>query len=313
MTVLVTGAAGFIGSRLCLALLEAGHKVRGVDNFLAGRRENIPAGMEFVDGDIRDDALMARLCSGVEVVYHQAARRSVVKSFEDPVLTDDCNVRGTLTTLIAAHGAGVRRVVYASSSSIYGDPAQPLRSEEQMPRPVSPYGASKLAGELYCGTWTALHGLSTVSLRYFNVFGPGQDRESRYSLLFPAFVDALCTGVAPQVDWDGEQSRDFTFIDDIVAANLAAAAAGPDVDGQTFNIGGGTTRTVMQVLRDVSSAVGTWIDPVHTPKRPGDVRHTLADIAKAGRVLGWKPAAEWPASVAACVEWFREHNAPRFT
>ncbi|HVL90869.1 MAG TPA: NAD-dependent epimerase/dehydratase family protein [Actinomycetota bacterium] len=304
MKVLVTGVAGFIGSRLAGRLIADGHEVRGLDSFLTGFKENIPDGCDFLEADLRDLDAMHAATRGVEVVFHQAARRSVAKSVDDPRLSHECNATGTLNLLIAAHGAGVRKFVYASSSSVYGDPPEPLRTETQVPRPISPYAVSKLAGEHYGQAFTAIHGLPVVSLRYFNVFGPGQHRESKYALLFPAFVEALVEKRAPEVDWDGHQSRDFTFIDDIVEANLKAANAGPEADGESFNIGAGHGRTVNEVLEAVSDAVGRWIDPVATPKRPGDVRHTLADIGKAKRLLGWEPRADWDASVRACVDWF---------
>jgi len=308
MNVLVTGVAGFVGSRLAARLIADGHAVRGLDNFLAGFKENIPDGCEFVEADLRDPDAVRAAMRGVEVVYHQAARRSVAKSVDDPRLSHECNATGTLNLLIAARDEGVRKVVYASSSSVYGDPAEPLRVETQTPRPISPYAVSKLAGEHYGQAFAAIHGLPFVSLRYFNVFGPGQHRESKYALLFPAFVEALVQGRPPEIDWDGEQSRDFTFIDDVVEANLAAAAAGPpsggEADGEAFNIGGGHGRTVREVLQAVSDAVGRWIEPVSTPKRPGDVRATLADIGKAKRLLGWEPRADWTTSVRACVDWF---------
>lgn len=304
MNVLVTGVAGFIGSRLAARLIGDGHRVRGLDNFLTGFKENIPDGCEFVEADLRDVDAMRAATRAIELVYHQAARRSVAKSVDDPRLSHECNATGTLNLLIAAREAGVRKVVYASSSSVYGDPPEPLRTETQVPRPISPYAVGKLAGEHYGQSFTAIHGLPVVSLRYFNVFGPGQHRESKYALLFPAFVEALVEGRAPEVDWDGEQSRDFTFIDDIVDANIAAANAGPEADGEAFNIGAGHGRTVNEVLKAVSDAVGTWIDPVATPKRPGDVRHTLADIGKAKRLLGWQPRADWQTAVRACVDWF---------
>ena len=173
------------------------------------------------------------------------------------------------------------------------------------PQPLSPYAVSKLTGEYYCRAWTHLKGFSTVSLRYFNVYGPGQHRDSKYAAVFPAFVGALTTGETPVVHWDGEQSRDFSYIDDVVAANLAAAAAGADADGGVFNIGGGRPRTVNEVLKAVSDAVGTWIEPTSTPRRQGDVRHTRADISRARDILGWRPAADWESSVQATVDWFR--------
>lgn len=301
MRVLVTGAAGFIGSRLAAALRDRGQDVVGLDNFLTGRKEQIPGGIEFLEGDIRNPGDCAKACNGAEVVFHQAARRSVARSVDDPALTDQCNTFGTLTLLLAARDAGVRRLVYASSSSVYGDLPEPIRTETQTPHPISPYAVSKLAGEHYC---RVIEGIETVSLRYFNVFGPGQPRESKYSLVFPAFIDALRTGTPPEIDWDGEQSRDFTFIDDVVAANLAAANAS-GVDGEVFNVGGGNPKTINQVLRDVADAVGVWIDPVRTPKRPADVRATHADITKAHRLLDWRPEAVWHDAVRACVIWFQ--------
>lgn len=305
MKVLVTGVGGFIGSSLAAALIDRGDDVRGLDSFLTGFRENVPADVSLLEGDLRNLDDVRKACEGVEIAFHQGALRSVPKSVDNPVESDRCNVLGTLNVLIAARDAGVRKVVYASSSSVYGDPSEPLRVETQRPDPISPYAVSKMAGEHYCRAWTALHGLSTVSLRYFNVFGPRQHPESKYSAVFPAFVGSLLRGEAPEVHWDGEQSRDFTYIDDVVAANLAAAAAGPEGDGEAFNIGAGRPKTVNEVLRSVASAVGTWIDPAHEPRRAGDVRHTLADISKAGRILGWEPRADWDAGVHACVEWFR--------
>jgi UDP-glucose 4-epimerase len=305
LNVLVTGVGGFIGSSLADALVRRGDDVRGLDCFLTGFRDNVPDGVSLVEGDLRDLDDVRNACEGAEIVFHQGALRSVPRSVDNPLEADRCNVLGTLNVLVAAHSSGVRKVVYASSSSVYGDPPERLRVETQRPDPVSPYAVSKLAGEHYCRAWTALHGLSTVSLRYFNVFGPRQHPESKYSAVFPAFVGALLRGEAPELHWDGEQSRDFTFIDDVVAANLAAAAAGSEADGEAFNIGAGRPKTVNDVLRSVADAAGRWIEPVHAPRRAGDVRHTLADITKAQRVLGWEPHADWDEGVHACVEWFR--------
>lgn len=310
MNVLVTGGGGFIGSSLAHALVAEGHAVRVFDSFITGFREAVPAECELIEGDLRDLEAVTKACSGTEVVYHQAALRSVPRSVDDPLLTDGCNVRGTLHVLVAAREAGVRKVVYASSSSAYGDTGASLAPDERLredmaPDPISPYGVSKLAGEQYCRSWTKITGLPTVSLRYFNVFGPGQHRESLYAAVFPAFIDALLGGKAPEVHWDGEQSRDFTFIDDVVDANIRAGAAGPDADGLTFNIGAGDAKTVNEVLKAVSDAAGVWIDPVSTPRRAGDVRRTFADISLAERLLGWRPKARWKESVEATVGWFR--------
>lgn len=304
----MTGIAGFVGSRLATALIERGDTVLGIDDLSSGFRENLPRGAQMIVADIADPIAIKDAFQNVDVVFHQAARRSVAKSVDDPVLTDRSNTLGTLNVLMAAHAAGVKRVVYASSSSVYGDPPQPLRIESQSPEPISPYAVSKLAGEQYCRVWTSLHGLSTVSLRYFNVYGPGQHRESKYALVFPAFVHALLDGRAPQIDWDGEQSRDFTYIDDIVSANLAAASAPEEVSGEVFNIASGKAHTVNEALKAVSDAAGIWIDPEVAPKRPGDVRATLADIEKARALLSWEPKTDWETSVAACVDWFRSSH-----
>jgi nucleoside-diphosphate-sugar epimerase len=305
MRTLVTGGAGFIGSSIARALLARGDDVRILDDFFSGFPENVPEGAELLKGDIRDPDAVRAACRGVEVVFHEAAVRSVPKSVDDPMRSNDVNVTGTLTVLMGAEAEGVRRVVYASSSSAYGESSQEIQREDDPSTPISPYAVSKLAGEHYCGVWTRLKGLSTVSLRYFNVFGPGQHPESRYAAVFPAFVSALVSGTAPELHWDGEQSRDFSYIDDVVAANLLAASAGPEAGGAVLNIGGGRPRTVNEVLRAVSDAVGTWIDPVRLPRRPGDVRHTRADISRARELLDWEPQAEWTPSVQATVDWFR--------
>jgi len=302
---LVTGGAGFIGSQVSQALLARGDEVRILDSFATGFRENVPDGAQLIEGDLLDPDALARAVAGVEIVFHEAALRSVPRSIDDPLASNGANVIGTLNLLEAARAAGVRRVVYASSSSVYGDPPEPLRLESQRPQPVSPYGVSKLAAEMYCIAWTVTHGLSTVSLRYFNVFGPRQHPESRYAAVFPAFVSALVEGRAPELHWDGEQSRDFTYIDDIVAANLRAADAGSEADGGVFNVGAGRAKTVNDVLRTVSDVLGRWIEPTPQPKRAGDVRHTLADISRAREILGWEPKADWEDAVRATVDWFR--------
>jgi nucleoside-diphosphate-sugar epimerase len=207
---------------------------------------------------------------------------------------------------VAGAEAGVRRVVYASSSSGYGDVGERRNQEDMAPRPMSPYAVSKLAGEHYCRAWAGLGGPGTVALRYFNVFGPGQHPDSRYSAVFPAFVEALLGGRAPEVHWDGEQSRDFTFVDDVVRANLLAAAAGPPADGAVLNIAGGDPKTINQVLRSVSDAVGRWVDPLPVPRRPGDIRRTHADISRAEELIGWSPWARWDEAVARTVAWLRD-------
>jgi nucleoside-diphosphate-sugar epimerase len=311
MRALVTGGAGFIGSAVARALVRRGDDVRIIDNFLTGFEENVPDGAELVRGDLRNEADVAKACSGVDVVFHQGAVRSVPRSVDEPLLTLECNVVGTMNLLLAAAAAGARRLVYASSSSVYGDKEGAITDEAMPTNPMSPYATSKLAGENYCRIWWPLKGLSTVSLRYFNVFGPGQHPESKYAAVFPAFISALANDRPPEVHWDGEQSRDFTYIDDVVRANLLAAGA-DGADGEVLNIGGGGAKTVNHVLRSVSETMGKWIEPTTTGRRAGDVRHTRADISRAAAILGWKPEADWNDAVRATVDWFVEKKPAEY-
>lgn len=302
---MVTGGAGFIGSALVARLHDQGHTVRVLDNFITGRRDNVPADVDLHEGDLRSEEDAVRACDGIDIVFHQAAVRSVPRSVDEPQLANDCNVTGTLNLLIAASRAGVSRLIYASSSSVYGDTEGALNVESLAPNPRSPYAVSKLAGEYYCRVWTLLGRMPTISLRYFNVFGPGQRKESLYAAVFPAFVSALLDGEAPEVHWDGEQSRDFTYIDDVVAANLAAAAAPEDSFGLTFNVASGRPKTINDVLQAIAREVGIWVEPRFTPKRVGDVRATAADISLARRILDWNPELDWADSVRRTVDWFR--------
>ena len=307
MKALVTGGAGFIGSTLAKTLLSRGWDVRVVDNLLNGFREMVPEAAEFVLGDLRSPEIAQAACQDVDVVFHEAALRSVPRSVDDPLLSATCNVISTLNILVAAKAAGVRRVVYASSSSVYGDVPSGLQREDMPPSPLSPYAVSKLAAEQYCRVWTRLKGLSTVSLRYFNVYGPGQHPESKYSAVFPAFVSALVEGREPEVHWDGEQTRDFTFVEDVVEANIVAGTSDASgIDGEVFNIAGGSPRSVNTLLRSVSDAVGRWIEPRRTPKRDGDIRRSHADTSRARDLLGWIPQADWTTSVGQTVAWFLE-------
>jgi UDP-N-acetylglucosamine/UDP-N-acetyl-alpha-D-glucosaminouronate 4-epimerase len=299
---LVTGGAGFIGSAVSRLLIAEGWDVRIFDNLLTGFERNIPPEAEFLRGDLRSAEEASAACRGVDVVFHQGAVRSVPKSVDDPRLSHESNITGTLNILEASRLASVRRLVYASSSSVYGESEETINRETHVPNPQSPYAVTKLAGEYYCRVWTALGRLSTVSLRYFNVFGPGQHPESKYAAIFPAFVTALAAERAPEVHWDGQQSRDFTFVEDVARANLLAATANDRVDGGVLNIGAGRPKTVMQVLESVSEAIGRSIDPVFLPKRAGDVRRTHADISKARELLGYQPQTDWPGAVAATVQ-----------
>ena len=299
---LVTGGAGFIGSAIATALVERGDEVVVFDSFVAGRPEAVPTDAKVIHGDIRDLDAFTAACDGVDVVFHHAAIRSVPKSVEAPGLTNDTNVTGTLNVLLGAEQAGVQRVVYASSSSVYGG-TDGISTEDLPTNPLSPYAVSKLAGEMYCRVWSSLGRLSTVSLRYFNVFGPGQHSDSQYSAVFPAFISALIGERAPVIQWDGEQGRDFTYIDDVVDANLKAAAAGDDASGQVVNIGSGDPKSINGVLAAVAAEI-RWIDPVFEPKRPGDIKMSHADITSARSLLGWSPSTPWPEAVAATVAWF---------
>lgn len=302
---LVTGGAGFIGSSISRRLLNEGHDVRILDNLLTGSREAVPEGAEFLEGDIRDLDVCLKASKGCSVVFHQAALPSVARSVEDPFTTNAVNINGTLNVLKAALDSGCERLVYASSSSVYGNPAEPLRKETSAPAPISPYAVSKLGGEMYCNAFSATFGFPTFSLRYFNVFGPGQPASSKYAAVFPSFVSALIQDKSPQIQWDGEQTRDFTFIDDVVAANLLASKAPAESGGQAFNIGTGRPKSIIETLEAVSKAVGVWIEPQSVPKRAGDIRNSLADLTRSSMLLNYHPKADWEASVAATVEWFR--------
>ncbi|HEX9205998.1 MAG TPA: SDR family oxidoreductase, partial [Candidatus Deferrimicrobiaceae bacterium] len=279
MRYLVTGGAGFIGSNLTRALLAAGHRVRVLDNFLTGKRENL-AGLaeahvgtfELVEGDIRDPAATRKAVEGVEYVLHQGALPSVPRSVADPVLSNEINVAGTVNVLVAARDAGVRRVVFAASSSAYGDTPELPKRESMTPNPKSPYAAQKLAGEHYMRIFREVYGLETVSLRYFNVFGPRQDPKSMYAAVIPRFITCVMKGEPPTVYGDGLQTRDFTYIDNVVQANLAACAAPNSACGGVFNIACGERVSLLDILGIVYELAGKRVEPVFEPSRPGDVR-----------------------------------------
>lgn len=305
--VVVTGGAGFIGSQLAEAL-SAEHTVRVVDSFATGRAENLDGlVVEVVEGELADGALLEKAFSGASVVFHQAAIPRVPRSVAFPVESHEANASGTVTVLEAARAAGVGRVVYASSSSAYGD-SKTLPKHEEMPTaPRSPYAAAKLAGESYCRAWTASYGLETVSLRYFNVFGPKQDPASKYGAAPPNFASRLLAGARPLIYGDGEQTRDFTYVADVVAANLAVAfAPAQRVSGGVFNVGGGTRHSILrlfEILRDLTGA--TDIEPEFTDTRVGDVRDTLASITALRRATGWEPKVGLEEGCARLVEWLR--------
>jgi nucleoside-diphosphate-sugar epimerase len=309
---LVTGGAGFIGSHLVERLLADGHAVRVLDNFSTGKRENLAfkaaasAGrrLEVIEGDLRDRLAVRQASEGVEVVFHQAALASVQRSIDDPELVNAVNVGGTLHVLEAARAAGVRRVVFAGSSSVYGDAQELPKHEGQRPVPISPYGVSKLAGEEYVRVFHHVYQLETVTLRYFNVFGPRQTADSEYAAVIPIFLSRIFRGERPIIYGDGEQSRDFTFIADVVAANLKAADA-PRAAGQTMNIACGARHTVKSLCLALIELSGFDSSPIHADPRPGDVRHSEADVSRARDLIGYAPAIDFATGLRRTFEWFR--------
>jgi UDP-glucose 4-epimerase len=289
---LVTGGAGFIGSNIVEELLKKGQRVRVLDNFATGKRENLfafkeDANFELIEGDLRSFHTVRSAVKSIDYILHQGALPSVPRSIEDPLTTNDVNILGTLNILEAAKEFGIKRVVYASSSSIYGD-SETLPKTETMPvDPLSPYALSKYTAERYCRIFTKIYGLETVSLRYFNVFGPNQDPTSQYSAVIPKFIRLICAGQKPTIYGDGSQSRDFTHISNTVAANLLACTA-VGVAGQVFNIACGERYTLAQLVETINRISGTKTAPIFTGTRTGDVKHSLADIAMAEKKLGFK-------------------------
>ena len=307
MNALVTGGAGFIGSSLVRALIERGHPVRVLDDLTTGYVENLHQDAEFIRGDVADAGAVANAVDNIEVVFHHAAHRSIAGSIESPLAVDTANTHGTLTVLKAALDAGVRRVVYASSSSVYGG-AQQLPTPETAPtNPRSPYAVTKLAGEHYARVFSELHELETVILRYFNVFGPRQRPDSAYAAVVPLFIDALQHGRQPVVHGDGRQSRDFTYVDDVVAANLAAAESdAASCSGHVYNVAGGVTHSVLDLLATLGRIIGVKPQATHTGPRPGDVRDSWADISAARRDLAFEPAVDFEDGLRRTVAWFAQ-------
>ena len=305
---LVTGSAGFIGRSIAAALLEQGDDVRGVDNFATGKRENLIGleGMEFVEGDLANLDVCREVCAGVEVVFHEAALPSVPRSVIDPIASNVACVDATVNLLWAAKEAGVRRVVYAASSSAYGDTPTLPKHEAMLPNPISPYAVAKLTGEYYMRSFARVYGLETVALRYFNVFGPYQDPTSQYSGVLAVFCRKMLAGEQPTIYGDGETSRDFTFIENTVEGNLLAALAPAEkVTGKVMNVATGvriTLNEVVEVLREITGYSG----PVaYAPERAGDIRHSLADIALAEELLGYRPSVDFREGLERTVEWYR--------
>ena len=305
---LVTGGAGFIGSNIVEELVGRGEKVKVLDNFITGFRENLAPFMdkiELIEGDIRDKIALGRALAGVDFVIHQAALRSVPKSVDDPFTTNEINVFGTLNLLMAAKEAKIKRVVYASSSSAYGDVKRFPQRETDRAMPISPYGVSKLAAENYCVTFAKTFGLETVSLRYFNVFGPRQNPESKYSAVIPAFLFKMVKGESPVVEWDGKQARDFTYVANVVMANLNACTA-KGVSGEVFNVACGTTTSVIEIVDELNRILGTRIRPEFAPKRRGDVRKTFASVSKMKKSLKIKKMIRFKEGLNLTAEWFRQ-------
>jgi nucleoside-diphosphate-sugar epimerase len=307
MRVVVTGGAGFIGSNLVDALLERGDDIVVLDNFSSGRRERVDDfgnRVRVVEGDLRSYERVHAAVRSADIVFHQGALPSIPRSIQDPLTTDAVNVEGTLNVLLAARDEGVQRVVFASSSSIYGDAPGLPRRETQVPAPIAPYAVSKLAAEAYCRAFWRAYGLETVSLRYFNVFGPRQDPTSQYAAVVPRFIKRLLQGEHPIVYGDGEQMRDFTFVIDIVRANLLASEA-EGIAGETFNIASGRTHTVNELARTLSKILGRPIEPVYAGPRPGEIRDSAADIGKAERMLGYRPSVGFEEALRVTAEFFR--------
>jgi UDP-glucose 4-epimerase len=310
----VTGGAGFIGSHISAWLLRDGHQVRIIDNLSSGRESNLamlqqmyPDQLEVHRVSITEAEGLPALFDGAEVVFHQAALPSVPRSIENPLESHEQCATATLKVLLAARDASVRRVVYAASSAAYGDDAADSdtpKSEAMAPRPISPYGVAKLMGEYYCQMFTQVYSLETVCLRYFNVFGPRQDPKSQYAAVIPLFIQAMLSGQSPTIYGDGLQSRDFTYIDNIVHANLLAANA-PDAAGEVMNVALGTSITLCDLVDQLNALLGTQIVPVHTAPRSGDIRQSVADISKAQTLLDYAPIVDFETGLARTLEYYR--------
>jgi UDP-glucose 4-epimerase len=307
---LITGGAGFIGSNMVRFLLEKGQKVRVLDNFETGKRENlveVTGRIELIEGDIRDMDIVRRAVAGADVVYHLAALGSVPRSVKDPVTTHDVNVNGTFNVLLAAREAKVRRIVFASSSSVYGQ-SPVLPQHEDLPlAPISPYGATKAIGEIYFRAFYETYGLQTISLRYYNVFGPRQDPTSQYAAAIPLFVSALMRDKSPTIFDDGEQSRGFTYIDNVMQANWLAANA-KETHGEAINISTKTAVTVNTVVNTIRKLLNKEnIKPIYAPPRAGDIKYSLADVKRAKKVIGYEPFVSFEEGIAKAINWYKEN------
>jgi nucleoside-diphosphate-sugar epimerase len=307
---LVTGGAGFIGSNLVIRLVEEGRRVRVLDNLSTGRLENLESvkhDIDLIEGDIRDLPTVQKCMEGIACVFHQAALPSVPRSIEDPLQSNETNITGTLHVLLAARDNRVKRLIFASSSSVYGDTQVLPKIENMPPSLLSPYALNKMTGEYYCKLFASEYGLETISLRYFNVFGPRQSPTSDYAAVIPKFITALLTEQAPIIYGDGEQTRDFTYIDNVVEANLLAAQV-DSCSGQILNIATGERISLNNLVRDLESITKTRIAPDYAEPRRGDVRHSLADISQARSFLGYDPTVDFRSGLLKTLEWFRDLN-----
>ncbi len=310
-TFLVTGAAGFIGSHIATALVERGDRVKVLDNLSTGFRHNlkhIDGRFEFIEGDLLDPTDVAKAVEGVDCVFHQAALASVPRSVENPLDTHAACVTGTVSLLDAARRSGVRRFVYAASSSAYGDQPHSSKRESDRPSPLSPYAAAKLAAEYYLHSFYHTYGLETVALRYFNVFGPRQDPNSAYSAVIPLFITAMLENRQPVIYGDGLQSRDFTFIENVVHGNLLAADA-PNVGGKTINVANGRSTSLLELIDTLNNMLGTDVIPMHEPPRVGDVQESLADITNARTLLGYEPKVGFEEGIERSIEYYQSITA----
>jgi UDP-glucose 4-epimerase len=310
MKYLVTGGAGFIGSNLVEELLKRKHTVRVLDNFATGRRENIRPFMsqiELIEGDFRSYHIVREAVDGMEFVLHQGALPSVPRSVKDPITSNQVNVEGTLNILDAALDAGVKRVVFASSSSIYGDSEVLPKQEDMVPNPLSPYAVSKMAGEKYCQVFARIYGLHTVALRYFNVFGPRQDPTSQYSAVLPKFIKAILNDKQPTIYGDGKQSRDFTFIQNVVEGNILATEADFPA-GMVFNCACHGRTDLNELVAAINKILGKQIKPLYTDSRPGDVKHSFADINRIGKYMGFKPSVQFEEGLQRTIEWYKSND-----
>jgi len=306
---LVTGGAGFIGSNIVEELLRRGESVRVLDSFITGSKDNLSFSdnYELIEGDIRSKEDVQKALKDVDYVIHQAALRSVPKSVDDPFMTNDININGTLNMLFESKKAKVKRFVYASSSSCYGDVEHFPQKEDFNPKPISPYGVSKLAGENYCISFSATFGLETVSLRYFNVFGPRQNPESKYSAAIPALLSRMLNKKSPIVDWDGKQSRDFTYVHNVVEANLKSAVT-EGVAGEVYNVACGASVSILEIVEMINEILGEDLEPEYAPKRSGDVRKTYADITNINEKLSLGPSVDFREGLKKTIDWFSKNR-----